>query len=65
MRKRTIKPSTNAMMGSIDDARARYGLGARSIRDVAAECNAVVRIGKSVRFNFQIMDAYFTKLSGK
>lgn len=41
----------------------RYSLGAASIQRVAAECGAVVHIGRRVLYHRQILDDYFEKMA--
>ena len=62
-RKNTFCP--DAIMGDINEASARYGVGKASVRKLATDCGAIVRVGRLVRFNFSILDGYVAEISGK
>ncbi|MCI6858503.1 MAG: DUF6462 family protein [Eubacterium sp.] len=49
--------------GKIEQACMRYGLGKNSMRKVADEAGAVIRIGKSYLVNFQKVDEYMDRMS--
>lgn len=49
--------------GKIEQACMRYGLGKNTMRKVADEAGAVVRIGKCYLINFSKMDKYMDNLS--
>lgn len=49
--------------GKIQQACVRYGLGATTMRKLAKEVGAVVRIGKCYLINFSKMDEYMDKMS--
>lgn len=51
--------------GTLEQAGMRYGFGRNRIRDIAAEAGAIIKIGKSVRVNFTILDHYIDSLSGE
>lgn len=51
--------------GKIDDACTRYSVGKNTMRKIAEEANAVVRIGKCYLINFTKVDAYMDTLSGE
>ncbi len=51
--------------GTIDEARRRYSLGANTVRNLAQQAGAIVKIGRSVRVNFRILDEYLDALSGE
>ncbi len=55
---------TGAKIGTVESACARYGFGRNKLREVAEDAGAVIKLGRSVRINFTIMDAYFDALSG-
>ena len=42
----------------------RYNLGASSIRKVAEDCGALVRIGKRVAYHRQTLDDFFESIAG-
>lgn len=56
-------PLDTIKTGRIDEACARYGLGRNTMRRVAADAGAVIRIGTCVLFNFTKLDAYFDSIS--
>ncbi|MBS6395849.1 MAG: hypothetical protein KH452_01675 [Clostridiales bacterium] len=49
--------------GRIDQACARYGVGRNTMRQIAEQAGAVVRIGRNYLINFQKVDAYLDFLS--
>lgn len=49
--------------GGIEEACARYGLGKESMRRVAEEAGAVIRIGKRYLVNFAKVDMYMNSIS--
>lgn len=49
--------------GKIEQACMRYGLGKNTMRKVADEAGAVIRIGKSYLVNFQKVDEYMDRMS--
>ncbi len=49
--------------GKIEAGCARYGLGRNTMRKVAEDANAVVRIGKCYLLNFTKLDKYMDDLS--
>ncbi len=51
--------------GTLEQAGMRYGFGRNRIRDIAADAGAIIKIGKSVRVNFTIMDNYLDSISGE
>lgn len=51
--------------GTLEQAGTRYGFGRNSMRKIAEDAGAVIKIGKSVRVNFSILDKYMDALSGK
>ncbi len=50
--------------GSVDQAKARYGLGRDTILRIAAEAGAIVRIGRRRVINFSKFDQYIDSISG-
>lgn len=48
--------------GGIDEACARYGLGKASMRKVAEDAGAVIRIGKRYLINFARVDRYMDSI---
>lgn len=51
--------------GTLEQAGLRYGFGRNMMRKVAGEAGAIIKIGKSVRVNFTILDKYMDALSGE
>lgn len=49
--------------GKIEQACMRYGLGKNSMRKVAEEAEAVIRVGRSYLINFSKVDAFMDSLS--
>lgn len=52
-------------LGTLEQAGGRYGFGRNAMRRIAEEAGAVVKIGRSVRVNFTILDRYMDELSGE
>lgn len=55
----------DARTGRIDQACARYGVGRNTMRQIAEQAGAVVRIGRSYLINFQIVDEFMDSISGE
>ena len=51
--------------GRIEQACNRYGVGKNTMRMLAKEANAVVRIGRTYLINYAKVDAYVDSLSGE
>lgn len=51
--------------GTLEQAGMRYGFGRNSMRKIAEDAGAIIKIGKSVRVNFTILDKYLDALSGE
>lgn len=49
--------------GTLEQAGLRYGFGRNSIRKIAEEAGAIIRIGRCIRVNFTILDEYMDFLS--
>lgn len=49
--------------GKLEQACMRYGLGKNTMRKVANEAKAVIRIGKCYLINFSKVDAYMDSIS--
>lgn len=64
MRKRIENNVSELKTGTLECAGARYGFGRNKMRTVAEDAGAIVKIGKSVRVNFTILDRYMDSLSG-
>lgn len=56
--------SVEQKIGTLEQAGMRYGFGRNSMRRIAEDAGAIIKIGKSVRVNFTIMDKYCDTLSG-
>lgn len=66
MVKRDKREVTDQFCGDMQSAQERYGVGYHSVKKIANECDAVIKIGsKVVRYNFKKMDAYLNSISGK
>ena len=63
MRKKNIAELSEARTGGIEEACARYGLGKASMRKVAEDAGAVIRIGKRYLVNFVKVDSYMNSIS--
>ena len=63
MRYRTYQECKEQKLGDVKFGCARYQCGTCTMRKMAQEANAVVKIGKSWRFNIAIMDAYIDGIS--
>lgn len=50
--------------GKLEQACLRYGLGKNSMRRVADEAGAVIRIGKCYLINYSKVDNYMDSISG-
>ena len=51
--------------GTLEQAGMRYGFGRNSMRKIEEDAGAIIKIGKSVRVNFTILDKYMDALSGE
>lgn len=51
--------------GTLEQAGMRYGFGRNSMRKSAEDAGAIIKIGKSVRVNFTIVDRYLDSISGE
>lgn len=65
MRELTKSNSVEQKSGTLEQAGLRYGFGRNSMRKVAEDAGAIIKIGKSVRVNFTVMDKYIDALSGE
>ena len=55
----------DARTGRIDQACARYGVGRNTMRQIAEQAGAVVRIGRNYLINFQKVDQFMDSISGE
>lgn len=53
-----------AKTGRLEQACARYGLGKNTMRKVADEAGAVIKIGKCYLVNYSKIDEYMDAISG-
>ena len=51
--------------GRIDQACQRYGVGRNTMRQIAENANAVIRIGRNYLIDFPKVDEYMDALSGE
>ena len=65
MRKAKERINPEVRTGRIQEAQKRYSLGRDTVRSVAKECGAVIKIGKICLYDFQRMDEYLSALAGK
>lgn len=65
MRALTKNTEIEQKSGTLEQAGMRYGFGRNSMRKIAEDAGAIIKIGKSVRVNFTIMDNYLDALSGE
>lgn len=65
MQKRAMsnENQTEVKAGRIEQACARYGLGKNTMRKVANEAGAEIKIGKCYLINFSKVDAYMDSLT--
>ena len=65
MQKRAMsnENQTEVKAGRIEQACARYGLGKNTMRKVAGEAGAEIKIGKCYLINFTKVDAYMDSLA--
>lgn len=66
MRKRVVdNVLTEEKTGTLERAGARYGFGRNKMRAIAEDAGAIIKIGKSVRVNFTILDQFMDNMSGE
>lgn len=65
MKKHIMDSTIEQKVGTLEQAGNRYGFGRNRMREIAGQANAVIKIGKSVRVNFTILDKYFDSISGE
>lgn len=65
MQKRAINNENdfNIKSGRIEQACTRYGLGRNTMRKVAEEAGAEIKVGKCYLINFSKVDAYLDAIS--
>lgn len=63
MRKRIENNTVEMKAGRIDQACLRYNLGRDSMRKLAEDAGAIIRIGKCVLVNFTKLDTYLDSIS--
>ena len=65
MQKRAINNENdfNIKSGRIEQACARYGLGRNTMRKVAEEAGAEIKVGKCYLIHFSKVDAYLDAIS--
>ena len=59
------KNVSDVKTGRIEEACLRYGVGRNSMRQLASDAGAVVRLGKIYLVNYSKVDAYMDNLSGE
>ena len=65
MRSLKIRKNDEPKLGTIEQAAGRYNFGRNTMRRIAGEAGAIIKIGKAVRVNFTILDQYMDDLSGE
>ncbi len=65
MKALTKNSSVEQKSGTLEQAGMRYGFGRNTMRKIAEEAGAIIKIGKCVRVNFTVMDKYIDTLSGE
>ena len=65
MRKLQQNQDIDVRSGTIEQAMLRYGFGHNTMRKVAEQAGAIVKIGRCVRVNFSKMDKYIDSISGQ
>lgn len=65
MRALTKNSDIEQKSGTLEQAGMRYGFGRNSMRKIAEDAKAIIKIGKSIRVNFTILDKYMDTLSGE
>lgn len=65
MRALAKKQDIEQKTGTLEQAGMRYGFGRNSMRKIAEDAGAIIKIGKSVRVNFTIVDKYMDALLGE
>lgn len=53
----------DAVSGGIDEACMRYGLGKTTMRKVAEDANAIIRIDRRLLINYMKVDTYMNAIS--
>lgn len=54
-----------ARTGRIEQACLRYGVGKNTMRQIASDAGAVIRIGKNYLVNYEKVDNYMDTISGE
>ena len=62
MKSRKERNAANVKLGRIENACGRYSLGRTTLRKLAEQAGAVVRIGSCYLIDFTVMDAYFDRI---
>ncbi|RGD95189.1 hypothetical protein DW644_03785 [Clostridiales bacterium AM23-16LB] len=65
MRNLKIRDTDESKLGTLEQAAGRYSFGRNAMRRIAGEAGAIIKIGRSVRVNFTILDQYMDDLSGE
>lgn len=60
---KTTRIEPELFTGKLEQACHRYGLGKNTMRHIAEEAGAVIRIGKCYLINFSKVDIYLDSLS--
>lgn len=55
--------NTEPKSGGIPDACARYGIGKASMRQIAEDAGAIIRVGRRLLVNYTKVDEYMDSIS--
>ena len=61
--RKTTTMTAETRCGSMAEAQARYSYGQATIRKIAEDAGAVIRFGRTVRYNFAKIDKYIDSIS--
>ncbi|MGN1191096.1 MAG: DUF6462 family protein [Dorea sp.] len=50
-------------LADVEQACARYGIGRNTMREIAEQAHAIVRVKRLWKVNLPVMDAYFDKIT--
>ncbi len=64
MKNLTRNTNVEQYSGTVEQAVMRYGFGRNTMRRIAGEAGAIIKVGKCVRVNFAVMDKYLNDICG-
>ena len=62
-RTRSLSDKVEIRTGGIDEGCIRYSVGKQTMRRIAEDASAVIRVGKRVLLNFELIDRYMDAIS--